>query len=106
MQRTNKKRAPTGEQTNAKLRAAAKARHEAKLLDPTYKPKVKPAKLKRTKKRKPCLSNDVHDLSNLGDLWKEPKKVKVKRAKKGMLIYPVMFMTFKTWVTYGRNKRK
>ena len=42
-----KARGPVSDSTKEKLRAKAKARHAAKLLDPIYKPKEKPVKVRR-----------------------------------------------------------
>ena len=45
-----KPRGPVSEATKEKLRAKAKARHAAKLLDPNYKPKSVKVKKERKKK--------------------------------------------------------
>ena len=70
-----KARGPVSEATKENLRTAVKARHAAKLLDPNYKPKEKPVKVKRERKKK--IGHLTADFGSLANFWKSgPKKQK------------------------------
>ena len=76
-----KPRGPVSEATKEKLRAKAKARHAAKLVDPNYKPKS--VKVKKERKKK--VGHLTADFGSLANFWKsgpkQEKKVRKKRAK-------------------------